>query len=380
MGGKAANEGLAIIVEKVALLRQVLGNEDDVGPRHLPLLGDIGLGHALGAVDDVARPFREPGIEAAIEGDRGEQCHHQRRHAANRLSSATIRTCSPDPASCRRRAARRPQTCTEISSAISATSTPFTARNRMTISRDGCSGVSPVRMTKVASPLSTDRSTSGRPRRVGHDALPDRSTRGGGADPGASSAPHCSAPQTCATTSPAPSCFALELSIWATNPVRPSTGRHTPRGTKLKEVLLKFNRKCGNSATLLDFFHPWPPHTVASLTRSAMICRAPLSRCSGVSQSRMITIFISGRSLARDPWAVIHWTRAGGLAKLSSRRPIRAPFGPASSSPHWRRGTELDRHDLEQVLALPPAGAEPVGKLGGKAVEITCVARSASRR
>jgi hypothetical protein len=71
---------VAVIVEEIALLREILGDEHDIGPRHLALLGDIGLGHALGAVDDVARPLGKPRIEAAIESDGRKQCHDQRRH------------------------------------------------------------------------------------------------------------------------------------------------------------------------------------------------------------------------------------------------------------------------------------------------------------
>ena len=55
------------------------GDEDDVAARHLSLLGNIGLGHAFSAIDDVPGPLREPGIETAIEGDRGEDRHDQRR-------------------------------------------------------------------------------------------------------------------------------------------------------------------------------------------------------------------------------------------------------------------------------------------------------------
>jgi hypothetical protein len=82
----------------------------------------------------------------------------------------------------------------------------------------------------------------------------------------------------------------------------------------------------------------------------------------------MITIFIRSE-LARDPWAVIHWT---GLADWRNDRPAGRS---GSLRPGMMFATLAARHisliaHLEQVAHLLRQAAEPVDKLGGKAVEI----------
>jgi hypothetical protein len=75
-----ADEGVAVGVEQLALLGEILGDEGDVAARHFRLLADIGFGHAFSAADDVAGAFGEPCVEAAVERHRGEQGDNQRRH------------------------------------------------------------------------------------------------------------------------------------------------------------------------------------------------------------------------------------------------------------------------------------------------------------
>src|SRR5689334_3981686 len=288
--------------------------------------------------------------------------------AANRLSSATIRTWRPEPASCWRRADKRPQTCQEISSAISATSTPFTPRNRTTISRDGCSGVRPVRMTKVASPLRTESRTSGMPKRVGQDALPgsiDSSRR-------RRSWRIASSSLFSATDirDDVPSCLAPESAMPATSPVRPLAGRHTLRDTKLKEVLLKLNRNCGNSATLLHFSTHGASHCgeldeiAHDLPRALepLLGRLPVAH----DHDLHVRAELAARPLGRDPL-----DQSLRIGKPPVSQPDQRSFRSGIDAGHiGGPAHQLDRHHLEEVPHLRREAAEPVCELGRKTVEI----------
>src|SRR5271157_4051134 len=73
------------------------------------------------------------------------------------------------------------------------------------------------------------------------------------------------------------------------------------------------------------------PFLPAILAISRMILSVRASRSSSLSKSSATTMRMSGRTRARSPCAVTHFTSAVGLAKELPRKASVRPFGPASS-------------------------------------------------